>query len=204
MINHSYFHKIDTEQKAYWLGFILGDGCLYESKYHNSKYIQIGLNIRDQKHLQKFADSIGWERPLRYNRSNNSITLCICSKEMFNDLLDLGVTPRKSITAKFPGVLKRLEIHVLRGLFDADGCISHYDGGKQPSFKLTGSINCLLACKRILKLTNKITKLGPIGKVSRGGMNVVRIIYKQLYKNATIFLERKKQKFDAFYGAVPC
>jgi hypothetical protein len=25
-LNHTYFSKIDTQEKAYWLGFILGDG----------------------------------------------------------------------------------------------------------------------------------------------------------------------------------
>jgi len=28
ILNHSYFNKIDSEEKAYWLGFLMADGCV--------------------------------------------------------------------------------------------------------------------------------------------------------------------------------
>jgi hypothetical protein len=32
--NIDYFEIIDTEDKAYWLGFIYADGCITKNKYN--------------------------------------------------------------------------------------------------------------------------------------------------------------------------
>ena len=61
-LEHSYFHKIDSEQKAYWLGFILGDGYLRKDGYA----MEIGLKDSDVDHLLKFARAINWNKKLYY------------------------------------------------------------------------------------------------------------------------------------------
>ena len=43
--NHSYFEIIDSEDKAYFLGFIYADGCLVTNK-RSSLYIKI--HTKDQ------------------------------------------------------------------------------------------------------------------------------------------------------------
>ena len=64
------------------------------------------------------------------------------AKKIFKDLIKLGVTPRKSLTLKFPTFLNEdLMRHFIRGYFDGDGCI--WDGKRQ---------------KRIVK--DKTVKLG--------------------------------------------
>lgn len=46
----SKFMKLDTETKAYWLGFLFADGCLVE--YVPSYYrISVCLSAKDGKHL---------------------------------------------------------------------------------------------------------------------------------------------------------
>ena len=47
--NHSYFEKIDTEDKAYFLGFIYADGSIVTNK-RNSLYIKI--HSKDQHILE--------------------------------------------------------------------------------------------------------------------------------------------------------
>ena len=48
--NKHFFDVIDTEEKAYWLGFMYADG------YITSKSFRIGLSlaIKDIEHLRKF------------------------------------------------------------------------------------------------------------------------------------------------------
>jgi len=42
------FSKIDTEEKAYWLGFLAADGCITVHK-NGCKYIKIALAKKDIK-----------------------------------------------------------------------------------------------------------------------------------------------------------
>jgi len=49
IFNHNFFETIDTEEKAYWLGFIAADGGLASNIYR----LTIGLNQKDQNHLEK-------------------------------------------------------------------------------------------------------------------------------------------------------
>jgi hypothetical protein len=90
---------------------------------------------------------------------------------------------------------------MLRGLFDADGCISKYTGKYNiyPQFNIVGTKHCLKAVKRILNLNSKIGKKENIFQLSKSGSDV-KNIYKQLYKNSAICLGRKYNKFQEFYN----
>ena len=57
MINYNrhIFENIDTEEKAYWLGFILADGYLNTDKH----MVRIKLGDVDKKHIEKFIAFIG-------------------------------------------------------------------------------------------------------------------------------------------------
>ena len=56
--DENYFESIDTEEKAYWLGFIAADGCIVKSGDYNSYRLYINLGNIDENHLQKFLNSI--------------------------------------------------------------------------------------------------------------------------------------------------
>ena len=55
-VNHNYFDIIDTEEKAYWLGFLYADGYIRERKSGNS--LEMKLSIKDKHHLELFRESI--------------------------------------------------------------------------------------------------------------------------------------------------
>lgn len=57
-INESYFEKINSQEKAYWLGFIYADGHVTEQS------INISLQVKDINHLQKFLVSINSSHPI--------------------------------------------------------------------------------------------------------------------------------------------
>ena len=59
--NKDYFSKIDTSDKAYWLGFLYADGCInrfYRGEKLKSMTLELGLCYRDKEHLEKFKNCL--------------------------------------------------------------------------------------------------------------------------------------------------
>src|SRR5690606_21393784 len=133
--NESFFETIDTEEKAYWLGFIAADGNINDRGENKSKSLHIGLSFKDKNHLLKFMININYshllieikERIINLKK-RRYVRLNLNSKKMYNDLLDKGITPRKSLTLKPPkNVPKDLVRHWIRGYFDGDGSVHIYN-----------------------------------------------------------------------------
>ena len=139
-MNYNYFDTIDTEEKAYWLGFLFADGNLSvpsyttkEGKIKNGRYkISLELKAEDIEHLKKFAKAIDYEKEIKtvkcsgYDDTTKRCRLMFNNKHMWNTLNNLGCTPRKSLTLQFPNISEKLEIPFIRGYFDGDGCLSYY------------------------------------------------------------------------------
>jgi hypothetical protein len=51
-LDESFFNCIDTEDKAYWLGFLTADGLIGDD------FVRIDLQLRDIDHLHKFTASL--------------------------------------------------------------------------------------------------------------------------------------------------
>ena len=49
MFDNTIFEKIDSEEKAYWLGFLEADGCLHSGK--GDYRIELGLKEEDYSTL---------------------------------------------------------------------------------------------------------------------------------------------------------
>lgn len=131
---------------------------------------------------------------------------------MAKDLSRYYITERKTFTIRFPVIPEELENHFIRGVFDADGCISKAKrvkkgqmGQKYVSF---GGDFCIEGNKEFISvLQNKLIKIGlpsnsinysgkSISRVRYGGINQLKKIYDYLYKDATLFLKRKKDLFE--------
>ena len=124
-LNDDFFEKIDCEEKAYFLGIIYSDGCLYE-KGKNSKTISIKQQEERKDIIYKFKKALNSTHNINIflHGSKLCYSLLIYSEKMFNDLVDKGLSPRKSLTINFPTFInKSLMPHFIRGLFDGDGCI---------------------------------------------------------------------------------
>jgi hypothetical protein len=193
-LNHSYFENIDTEEKAYFLGFLFADGGVAE----NSN--RISLNINDIEILYKFADALKLTKGFYKNPSHKkAITINFSSIKMKNDLISLGCVPKKSLILKFPNsnqVPDNLIRHFIRGYFDGDGHIYV----KNNIFQF-GIMSSKLFCEE-LKL--HFEKKGfifhwdsPCSKASRircCSKKTIINLRNYLYDNAGIFLLRKYNK----------
>lgn len=107
---------------AYVLGYWWADGCM-RIKVHGAHEIEIASN--DLEHLETIAQAIGGKYYLRkVALSSNTYVIAFCSKEMYQDILAHGGTPRKSKTIGFPNVPTDLLPHFVRGVVDGDGTLA--------------------------------------------------------------------------------
>ena len=135
--NEDYFKKIDTAEKAYWLGFLYADGCItrfYRNEKLKSMSLELTLQDEDCDHLIKFKNALESNVPIQHkiiNRKYKSDRIVINCTSMCRDLIKLGCTPVKSLTLEFPNNDILPEEYVrdfIRGYFDGDGGVSYTEG----------------------------------------------------------------------------
>lgn len=209
--NRDFFRKIDTEEKAYWLGFLYADGSV--SLRNKGGTLEVGLAKIDENHLYKFCDSLGKEQKVATKivklgeKEFESVRLHLCSYEMVTDLINLGCTQNKSLTLEFPSedkVPNSLIRHFIRGYIEGDGCIGLYYGRIHFSVIgtkdfLNGMINTfnenlndigvLNLHKQDKRFKNDVTT-----SISKSGDYALKIL-NYLYEDCTIYLDRKYEKY---------
>lgn len=211
--NEQFFSKIDTEEKAYFLGFLYADGNVASQANHYS--IEIVLKEEDKHILEQFSEALNLDKKPKLKKVKlngkifNSYRLQFSSKKMHSDLIKLGCFPKKSLKLKFPTeeqVPNYLINHFMRGYFDGDGNIYISEDKKKFRFSILGTKNFTSEYqKKIMSLCNlesktKIYKTGKIYVLQYSGKNQVSKIYNVLYQNQNIYLERKHKKFIAVLG----
>lgn len=202
--NETYFDVIDTEDKAYWLGFLYADGNVDNfSKYE----VRVGLAYQDRAHVLKLRDILCPTMELREcitvldGKEYPNIKLTVTNKKLVETLVDKGCVPRKSLTLTFPSediVPRELIHHFIRGYFDGDGSV--YNTSKSTGFNMLGTEDFISTVQSIFQkdiADYTITKQHLKGKAwyfTKRGKLVIPI-REYLYKDATIYLERKHEKF---------
>ena len=126
MINYNrhIFDKIDNEEKAYWLGFIVGDGYLNLDKH----MLRIKLGNKDKQHLIKFINFIDGEEDMLKSEihsitGNENYYVSLYSQEITKALQSLGVEQAKSGKEKICNIKPQYYKDFIRGLWDGDGFI---------------------------------------------------------------------------------
>jgi len=198
------FKSIDTEEKAYWLGFLYADGCILDGKGYPCS-MQIGLAPVDINHLYKFCDFIGCEHKIVKSYRYDKVEISINNRTFCEDLVFLGCIPRKSLVLEPPNqkqVPDYLLRHFIRGYIDGDGTI--YKNSK--GYICIGAVGTPNVIKFIseyvnLKTSSTQTKFDYKSENTcewkKQGVQAIEI-GKYLYKDANIYLERKYQKICPF------
>lgn len=153
------------------------------------------------------------------------------SKKLSEDLFKLGCVQRKSLILEFPYFIsKNLMSHFIRGYFDGDGCV--WNGKRKKmlvkdstnkkgyreriihnvKFHITGCYNFINDLQDFLvtELGFKKTKLNfskaketkHICTMEYSGRKQLKKFYDYIYKDATIYGERKKLKFEEIFCAL--
>lgn len=192
-----YFDIIDNEHKAYWYGFLFADGHV------NTNGISLTLQKRDLNTLELFAKDLQTNIPIRYNKDDNP-GICIGCKIMANALLKKGFNHQKSYSADIKEIVSHvpddLIHHMIRGMVDGDGCVGIYNYNylKRPQchFGYTGLLNVCEFIGEVLDIHNKIIKESEHAyTIKTRNIDTINKIYKYLYRDATIYMNRKFDKF---------
>jgi hypothetical protein len=106
-------------------------------------------------------------------------------------------------SSNFPCIREELKRHFIRGLWDADGSF-YVDMHNQACWKLTGSLSILPEVRKIIMLQCKVQG-GGLSQDKEGvytlryiGNIQVPIICNWMYTGATIYLERKYNKYHGW------
>ena len=201
--DHDFFSVVDCEVKAYWLGFLSGDGNVYCGS------IQMGLQRRDRAHLVRLlADLRSTHRVYDWvNGVHEYSSVSVRSPQMVADLARFGVVPRKSFTVPFPESLSdELLQHWCRGYVDANGSICRRaargrERKGQLHFAVAGNRGLVEGMQTYLMhmcglSRTKLDVTNPpeqrIDTLRYGGNVQVPRILRLLHDGATVWLERKK------------
>ena len=204
--DQNFFNTIDTEAKAYWLGFLYADGCVQE-KSTGQKLVS--LAVKDKEVIDKFIESLNGDFDTK--TYNDVHTVHLTSKIMFNDLINHGCIPRKSLVLKFPTIAKNLNHHFMRGYFDGDGSVFiSYPKNRNKTTTVYKNIGVGICGTQefLLKYNTYLNfneakkdkrKEGNVWYLSTSGTNKVKAFYDFIYKDATLYLSRKKDKFENYF-----
>lgn len=201
--NRNSFNEIKTEADAYWLGFLLADGYVNKKKYS----LTLKLGNQDKMHLEKFKaymkdtdeNSIKHDFGGTYDHNNDVWYVNYNSKQLIENLEKYNIVGRKS-TKEIPIEFKLdyFKRAYVRGLIDGDGCI------RDKKFSYVGSKE---TCEYMKKYFGQWVNY-------KNGCNYVRIkqgklytfelvqkdrikVLKHIYKNASVYLDRKFNKVAA-------
>lgn len=193
------FSKIDSEESAYWLGFLYADGCVMDDNR-----IELSLQERDYDHLVKFCTFIRMPTSaIKYRKSTKSYRVSFRNKRMKEDLISLGCIPRKSTVLIYPSeeqVPRSYTRDFCRGYIDGDGYIGIKKGstGNIPRLSILGTKSFLesLVSEMGFKKLSIRNKEGIF--VIEWSAKYVEDYLKALYKDSSIYLSRKYEVLVPF------
>lgn len=208
------FDSIDTEEKAYWLGFLYADGNVRKDKLNPT--VSINLSAVDFNHVKKFKLFMEDTRDISVISHRTRITASGRQQEMVQysvsfehirqSLIKLGCVPNKSLILTFPDLSifneKELVYDFICGYIDGDGCLSMVGRKtKRLSISVRGTKDFLLGIKNIFpefSLYSEVDKRtgNTQYKIYCGSDKADKVAMK-LYNNAVVYLDRKYEKFTA-------
>lgn len=206
-INKNLMDNIDTEEKSYWLGFFYADA------YNNEKLgrIVIELQERDKSHLDKCAKFFGQPRePFKQIKNKGkyiAYRLELNSKHLTENLSIKGCHQAKSFDIVFPDWLEtNLVRHFIRGYFDGDGGLHINKVDNQMNIQITSTKEMVNSIQHIIKkstqcnsyITHPERYTDNTYRLDSGGSRQVKRFCDWIYKDATIYLDRKYDLFKSY------
>lgn len=198
----SFFDNIDSEIKAYLLGFLYADGYLA-----NDGRMGIRLQRDDEEIIHLIKTYICPQSNIEYTNNQNikrkpQVSIRWKSSRMYSRLVELGFSIDKTHTPTnlFNNIPNNMKIHFLRGFTDGDGHISAYnlDNGSKRKICIcwcNGTKEILLDIQQFISkwCKSKLYDYNTYYTLSCDHSKEVPYIVKELYQNAAFYLSRKQK-----------
>jgi len=190
---------------CYLVGLLMADGHIDQKR----NKCALGLKESDLPLLERLRDEFGGYinstqkkmngkvfKGYRWWMNGSDVIEVLNQYELFQNK-----TFRTKVSNKIPSHMMR---HFVRGYFDGDGCICHYSKNKIQRVTFTGEEDFLFSIKNVIKnfeIETKDNIRKGSGKNKSFNLNYnskeqLPKIYNLFYKDANIYLERKRIKFD--------
>lgn len=200
---------------AYVLGFFAADGYMTQNKRGACFW---NIQINDHELLKEIKRTLESEHEISTRKKLNknekvSYRLQIGSKEMYEDLISLGMRQNKTKSLTAPNVPDEFLGSFIRGYFDGDGHVwcglVHKERKTSTIVLQTVFTSCSLKFLETIKL--RMENFGiKKGKISKGKGAYYRLVYSvvnslNLYyfmynglSSSKLFLPRKRRIFDKY------
>lgn len=132
------FFKSWSPEMAWVLGLLTSDGNIMDNGG-----IRLTLKSDDRDAVEKVRDLIAPKQEIVTDIGLSAYSrFHITMRDMVDDLANLGVTPRKSLTLKPPNIPEYCVPHYIRGLLDGDGSVLlRHDGSNKLRVAFSGNKN---------------------------------------------------------------
>lgn len=209
--NIRYFQIIDTNLKAYFLGFIAADGCL-QNNGTGALGLSITIHSKDRIIVDKLKTEIGCKNKILHlttlmthnHLPKDHVRFSLFNKDFYKDLLKYGLAPRKSLTLPniIPNIPKKHRKAFILGYFDGDGSVSLPIDCRKPNMntkriviQIRGTEQLLEGIVKELRLKkSRISKTDSIARLVFSDKTTVKKFFK-IYQNNNLYLTRKYNKF---------
>ena len=213
-VNHMYFDKIDTYNKAYILGIMFADGHMYKNRK------QIRLKLADIDILENIKNEMEYTGPLYdvlpYHKDGKNCKgakiLTISSSKIYGDLIKLGCIQNKTYNKEFPNIDDFYMSDFIRGYFDGNGCFcimhDNRDGNLIGEMVICSTV-CF--CNGLNKYLNGVgihsslfrdkNHDNRIGKIRIRRLEDLKLFYKLIYDSKIdekLYLKRKYNKYSDY------
>lgn len=196
-----YFTTIDSQRKAYLLGFLITDGSV-GLRDNSAPSIRLSLQSKDEYILEEMKKEVKSSNVISRNENKGMSTFSIHSHQMFEDLASYGVVPNKALKTFLPEIDTCLQNHLLRGIFDGDGWVSNYITNKEYVSNTIGLCGSKLLMTQVRDVLSnnlgvyrvKVIKTKTTHSIQFSNKQDIIKIRDFLYKDSDIHLHRKIDK----------
>ena len=204
-INSNYFKVVDTANKSYFLGLIAADGSIFKTS-KGKMVFSLQLQEKDKDILDSLSIELSGSVSMVRNDSRTDpakqkmFTIRFSDEIFIENLMDLGILPRKTENLDWINLPENLIRDFIRGYFDGDGSVYISNNNVYGNFVgnkiFIPKLRDYLFEKSILPTRYAIIDRGNFCSFHFGSKEGNLSLYNYMYYDECLCLERKKVKFE--------
>ena len=197
--NIRYFQSIDSNLKAYFLGFIAADGAIVKNE------LTISIHRKDIQILEKLKNELQSPNKIISLKKENTdmVRFSVGNKFLKMDLENIGITERKTFTLQdiIKNIPKNFRKSFILGYFDGDGSFTFK--GRKGLMDIRGTQSLLRGFSEELKIPQEnIKQYDSTFCIRIWKQSEIKRVFELLYFNQSFFLHRKYSKFKDYIKTI--